>query len=199
MGTFKRLDSNYFRQFYFGRGQTRWWELLSLSPTGNTSTTPPAFKTQVTCAPNFGAPNLASCASLLFEAVGSRPVVLDPAVGTLNRRSGNCAIGIEASSRMSTTWSAIRETIEVLIESCALSPVVGAIGGFAVASAVSRGKPKVGRRRLEERQAQSFTVSLYRQDPFQGSPDDTCAWKVVSERVGDVRQCPVPKGVGTSP
>lgn len=200
MNTLKSLDHNYFRRLYFGRGQARWWELLSLLPTSNASTTPPAFKTQVTCAPKFGTPSLASCASLLFEVADSGPVVLDPTTGPLNRRSGNCAIGIDASSRVSTTWSAIRELVEALIESCARNPVVGVIGGFAVASAVtavSGGKPKVGRRRVEERQAKSFTVSLYRQDPFRGPPNDTCAWRVVSERVGDVRQCPVPEGTST--
>lgn len=198
MSTFKSLDSSYFRQLYHG-AQSRWWELLSLSPTRNESTTPAAIKPQVICAPNFGTPKLASCASLLFEIAASGSVVLDPNSGPLNRHSGNCAIGIDASSRVSTTWSAIREIVETLIESCARNPVVGVIGGFAVASVVSSGNPKVGRRRVEERQAQNFTVSMYRQDPFRGSPDDTCAWKVVSERVGDVRQCPVPKTASTPP
>ena len=186
------LRGRYWRSLAKSGGR-RWWEGFPLAQAISTS-----IKSNVTCDASFGSPSLANCASILFELIGSGPVVLDPVAGPLLRKSGNCAIGIESSIHQSTTWGAIRVVVEHLLSTCVRNPVTGAIGGFAISHAARSGKP-VRRSEDSDAQASGFTVSMFLQEPFNGMPVDTCAWKVVSSRTGDVRQCPVPASIWRPP
>ena len=172
----------------------RWWELLSLAQVNSTS---PSAKFEVTCDASFGNPKVANCASALFELGGSGRVVLDPGAGPLYRFSGDCAIGIESPVHQITTWDAIRHALEDILSTCISNPVTGVIGGFAISHTITSRKPT--RRSDVSTEAPSFTVSMYLQEPFNGMPEDTCAWKVVSSHIGDVRQCPAPAGVWRPP
>ena len=127
----------------------------------------------------------------------SGPITLDPATGPLIQRVGNCAIGIESTSKKTTMWEIIRGIAETLLTTCMSNPVSSASGGYATSRAITNGH---SRRGLPKRQAEpasqalNFTVSIYLQDPFSGPPSGTCAWEVASSHVGDVRQCPAPTG-----
>ena len=111
------------------------------------------------------------------------------------RTAGNCAIGVSASVKQTTTWGILRAVAESLLESCISSPapLSGAVGGFA------QSVPVVGRRRKRQEAEsnasvfpESLVLSVYLQQPFDGSPAQTCAWDVASSasHEGDVRQCP---------
>ena len=162
----------------------RWWEYFPLRTVNAES-----INTKVTCAATLGNPSTANCESALFELIRSGPVVLDPASGPLIHISGNCAIGIETSSRQTTTWDMIPNIAETLLATCIRKPVSSVVGGFAISYIIPSGTPK--RQSESTPQAPNLTVSIYLQDSFNGLPSDTCAWKVVSSHTGDVRQCPV--------
>ena len=115
------------------------------------------------------------------------------------RTAGDCAIGVSASAKQTTTWGILRTVAESLLESCISSPapLSGAIGGFA------QSLPVVGRRRKRQEAGsvegvfpESLVLSVYLQQPFEGSPSQTCAWDVASSasHEGDVRQCPAQSG-----
>lgn len=168
----------------------RWWEYFSPSPINNEP-----VRTTITCAEGFGAPNAANCESVILELMpsGSSSVTLDPALGPLIKVSGNCAIGIESTSKQTTTWDTIRRTAETLQATCIENPVSGVIGGFAVSHAMNMGLPSA---RIPKRQSEpvangpNVTISMYLQDSFSGPARNTCAWEAVSSHTGDVRQCP---------
>ena len=115
------------------------------------------------------------------------------------RTAGDCAIGVSASAKQTTTWGILRAVAESLLESCISGPAPfsGAIGGFA------QSVPVVGRRRKRQEDQssdsvfpESLVLSVYLQQPFEGSPSQTCAWDVASSssHEGDIRQCPAQTG-----
>lgn len=115
------------------------------------------------------------------------------------RTAGNCAIGVSASAKQTTTWGILRAVAESLLESCISSPAAlsGGIGGFAQSA------PVVGRRRKRQKDESNASVlpeglllSVCLQQPFEGSLSQTCAWVVASSasHEGDVGQCPSQTG-----
>lgn len=148
------------------------------------------MNTKVTCAASLGKPSIANCESALFELIGSGTITLDPASGPLIHVSGNCAVGIESTSRQTTAWETIRGIATTLLGTCVSSPGSRVVGGFAVSHAVAHALPK--RQAEPASQAPNLTVSMYLQEPFNGPSSGTCAWRVASSHTGDVRQCPAP-------
>jgi len=165
----------------------RWWDIFSV----RTVDFDP-LNTKVTCAASLGKPSTANCESVLFELIGSGTVALDPASGPLIHVSGNCALGIESTSKQTTTWETIRGIASTLLATCIQNPISGVVGGFAVSHAITHALPK--RQAEPASQAPNFTLSMYLQEPFSGLSSETCAWKVASSHTGDVRQCPAPTG-----
>lgn len=108
------------------------------------------------------------------------------------RTAGNCAIGVEAKTKTTTSWDVLRSVAEQLLATCISSPHPlsgGSRGGFA------RTAPAIGRRRGKRQQTESgfpagFKLSVYLQAPYNGPLSETCAWNVATSHVGDVRQCP---------
>ena len=183
------------RQDYFTAlldNDRRWWEYFSPSPVR-----PDPIQTEYTCAAILGHPSTANCGIALSQMILSGPITLDPATGPLIQRVGNCAIGIESTSKQTTMWEIIRGIAETLFTACMSNPVSSASGGYATSHAIINGHSRTGspKRQAESAsQALNFTVSMYLQDPFNGPPSSTCAWEVASSHVGDVRQCPAPTG-----
>jgi len=175
----------------YGRGRVvdpggrPWWEIFFLRTVASDP-----LNTKVTCAASLGKPSTANCASVLAELIGSGTVTLDPASGPLIHVSGNCAFGIESTSKQTTTWETIRGIADTLLATCISNPISGVAGGFAVSHAIPHGLPK--RQAEPTAQAPNFTVSMYLQEPFNGPSSKTCAWRVASSHTGDVRQCPAP-------
>lgn len=168
-------------------GDRRWWEYLSLSPAKADPLT-----TKINCTETLGKPSVANCESALLEMTHFGPVTLDPASGPIIQVSGNCAIGIESTSKRTTTWEAIRGAAEVLLATCIQNPIASVAGGFAIGHTIRNGLPK--RQSGPTPQDSGFTVAMYLQEPFEGLPSNTCAWKVASSHTGDIRQCPAPSG-----
>ena len=163
----------------------RWWQYTLGPPT------PHPQNVKLTCADKLGSPSSANCEAALFQFLRSGDVTLGPNHPFI-RTAGNCAIGVEAKTKTTTSWDVLRSVAEQLLATCISSPHPlsgGGRGGFA------RTAPVVGRRRGKRQQRESdfpigFTLSVYLQAPYNGRLSETCAWDVATSHVGDVRQCP---------
>lgn len=147
------------------------------------------METRINCTATLGKPDTASCESALFQLARSGPVILDPTQGPFIQTSGNCGIAIETTTTQTTSWGIIRHIAETLLATCIQNPISGVVGGYAISHAILNDLPK---RQLDSSpSAKNLTVSMYLQNPFDGSSSNTCAWTAVSSHNGDVRQCPV--------
>ena len=168
-----------FAENLFHAVHPRWYE-FKMGPVN-----PKPINVKYRCDASLGKPSTANCENVLYDFTESGPVVLDPASGPLIKTSGNCAIGVQTKSKLTTTWEMLRTVAEGLVVSCIEDPVLGTRGGFATS------QPVLGRKRQADPNAwpSSLTMAAYFQDHFNGPASDTCAWDAVSQG-GDVRQCP---------
>ena len=175
-----------FAEDLYGYDHPRWWE-FTMGPLN-----PDPTNLRYNCTASLGSPSDANCEAVLYEFLKSGPVVLDPASGPLIKTSGNCAIGVKTTSKLTTTWEMLRTVAERLLVRCITDPLAGTRGGFTISQAI------VGQNRKADLNAwpPSLTMAAYLQDNFNGAASDTCAWAVVSSQIssneGDVRQCPAP-------
>lgn len=169
----------------YGDDHPRWWE-FTMEPLN------PKFEYK--CNASLGSPSTSNCEAVLYEFFESGPVVLDPTAGPLIKTSGNCAIGVKTTSKLTTTWEMLRTVAEHLLATCITDPLSGTRGGLATS------QPVVGRKRRADPNTwpSSLIMAAYFQDHFNGAASDTCAWGVVLSQIsshkGDVRQCPAPTG-----
>lgn len=193
MDDITRTATSYTKSFVetlYGDNHPRWWE-FTMGPLN-----PNPTNVKYACNASLGSPSTAKCQAILYESFFSESgdVVLDPASGPLIKTSGDCAIGVKATSKQTTTWELLRMVAERLLNTCITDPLSGTRGGLATS------QPVFGRRRRADSNTwpSSLTMAVYLQDPFNGAASDTCAWGVVSSQIssrsGDVRQCPAPPG-----
>ena len=160
----------------------RWWEFRLGPPTPHPS------HIKLTCAPTLGTPKPASCENALFQFMRSGLVTLGPRHPII-RTAGNCAIGVSAPTKQTTTWDILRTVAESLLAGCVASPhpQSGHTGGYA------RSVPISGRRKRQTPDPDvlpgGVTIAFYLQQPFAGSPSQTCAWDAADSHQ-DVRKCP---------
>ncbi|KAL8827061.1 MAG: hypothetical protein Q9191_003417 [Dirinaria sp. TL-2023a] len=169
----------------YGDDHPRWWE-FSMEPLK------PEFEYK--CNASFGSPSTSNCEAVLYEFFESGTVVLDPMSGPLIKTSGNCAIGVKTTSKLTTTWEMLRTVAQHLLATCVADPLSGIRGGLATSQPSIRRKRRAGLNAWPS----SLTMAAYFQDQFDGAASDTCAWSVVLSQIsshkGDVRQCPAPTG-----